>query len=141
DLNIEIAETDRRDEIGVLARALAIFREHSLALRQRELELRAARDEAILADRSKSEFLANMSHELRTPLNAVLGFAELMRDEIFGKLGDPRYRGYAADIHSSGAHLLGIINNILDLAKIDAGKMALHEQEIDLAALCAATAR
>jgi signal transduction histidine kinase len=110
-------------------------------LRERERELRVARDEAVLADRSKSEFLANMSHELRTPLNAVIGFSELMRDETFGKLGDTRYRDYVMDIHASGVHLLGIINNILDLAKIDAGKMTLHEQDVDLATLCASAAR
>jgi signal transduction histidine kinase len=141
DLDIEIADAERRDEIGVLARALTVFREHSLALRLREAELRAARDAAIVADRSKSEFLANMSHELRTPLNAVIGFAELMRDETFGALGNERYRGYAADIHGSGSHLLAIINDILDLAKIDAGSMTLREQEFDLASLCRAAIR
>jgi signal transduction histidine kinase len=141
DLDIEIENAERRDEIGILARALTVFREHSLALRQREAELRAARDAAIVADRSKSEFLANMSHELRTPLNAVIGFAELMRDETFGALGNERYRGYAADIHGSGTHLLAIINDILDLAKIDAGSMTLRELEFDLAALCRAALR
>jgi signal transduction histidine kinase len=138
DLHVAIDDGERRDEIGVLAQALRVFREHGLALRQHEAELRAARDAAIVADRAKSEFLANMSHELRTPLNAVIGFAELMRDEVFGKLGNDRYRGYAADIQSSAAHLLAIINDILDLAKIDAGSMELHESEVDLAALCAA---
>jgi signal transduction histidine kinase len=138
DLEIEIDEVERRDEIGILARALKVFREHSLALRQREIELRTARDAAINADRSKSEFLANMSHELRTPLNAVIGFAEMMRDEVFGELGNDRYRSYAADIHGSGSHLLAIINDILDLAKIDAGSMQLREQEIDLVSLCKA---
>jgi signal transduction histidine kinase len=141
DLNIEIENAERRDEIGILARALTVFREHSLALRQREAELRAARDAAIVADRSKSEFLANMSHELRTPLNAVIGFAELMRDETFGALGNDRYRGYAADIHGSGTHLLAIINDILDLAKIDAGSMTLREYAFDLASLCRAALR
>jgi signal transduction histidine kinase len=139
DLQVVIEDGDRRDEIGVLARALKVFREHGVALRQHEAELRAARDAAIVADRAKSEFLANMSHELRTPLNAVIGFAELMRDEVFGKLGNDRYRGYAADIQSSAAHLLAIINDILDLAKIDAGSMELHESHVDLAALCAAS--
>ena len=139
DLQVVIEDGDRRDEIGVLARALKVFRAHGVALRHHEAELRAARDAAIVADRAKSEFLANMSHELRTPLNAVIGFAELMRDEVFGKLGNDRYRGYAADIQSSAAHLLAIINDILDLAKIDAGSMDLHESHVDLAALCAAS--
>jgi signal transduction histidine kinase len=136
DLDITIEDGGRRDEIGTLAQALRVFREHGIAVRQHESELRAARDSAIVADRSKSEFLANMSHELRTPLNAVIGFADLMRAEIFGKLGDDRYRGYAADIQSAAGHLLAIINDILDLAKIDAGSMELHEAEIDLAAVC-----
>ena len=138
DLDIAIEDRGRRDEIGVLAQALRVFREHGIAMRRHESELRAARDAAIVADRSKSEFLANMSHELRTPLNAVIGFSDLMRAEVFGKLGDDRYRGYAEDIQSAAAHLLAIINDILDLAKIDAGSMELHEGDVDLAALCAA---
>jgi signal transduction histidine kinase len=141
DLDIMIHDVERKDEIGVLARALRVFREHGIALRHREAELRTARDEAIFANRSKSEFLAIMSHELRTPLNAIIGFSAVMRDETFGALGNARYRSYANDIHSSGAHLLAIINDILDLAKIDAGRMELHEENVDLVALCAAALR
>ena len=77
------------------------------------------------ANRAKSEFLANMSHELRTPLNAINGFSEIMVHEMFGALGDARYRGYAQDILSSGQHLLALINDILDMSKIEAGKMNL----------------
>jgi two-component system cell cycle sensor histidine kinase PleC len=77
------------------------------------------------ANKAKSEFLANMSHELRTPLNAINGFSEIMVGEMFGQLGDPRYKGYAQDILSSGQHLLALINDILDMSKIEAGKMAL----------------
>ena len=77
------------------------------------------------ANRAKSEFLANMSHELRTPLNAINGFSEIMVHEMFGALGDARYRGYAQDILSSGQHLLALINDILDMSKIEAGKMSL----------------
>ncbi len=110
--------------------------------RQKEREatfaaMHKAKEEAEQASRSKSEFLANMSHELRTPLNAVIGFAELMRSEAFGALGD-RYLDYVTDIHRSGAHLLAIINDLLDLAKIDAGHMELHEEAIDLASVCRA---
>lgn len=77
------------------------------------------------ANRAKSEFLANMSHELRTPLNAINGFSEIMMNEMFGPLGDERYKGYSQDIHSSGQHLLALINDILDMSKIEAGKMNL----------------
>jgi two-component system, cell cycle sensor histidine kinase PleC len=84
------------------------------------------------ANRSKSEFLANMSHELRTPLNAVNGFSEIMLREMFGPLGDERYVDYVKDIHTSGEHLLALINDILDMSKIEAGKMTLQKEPIDL---------
>ena len=103
--------------------------------RNAEGELRQARDESELANRSKTEFLANMSHELRTPLNAIIGFSEIMRDELLGPLGDSRYSQYARDIHGSGAHLLEIINDILDLSKIEAGKHELIEETVELSAI------
>src|ERR1019366_9258209 len=82
-----------------------------------------------------SAFLANMSHELRTPLNAIMGFSEVMKDEHLGPLQNPRYLAYAGDIHASGRYLLGIINDILDLSKIEAGKMSLDSaEEFSLAA-------
>ncbi len=84
------------------------------------------------ANRAKTEFLANMSHELRTPLNAVIGFSEVIKNQIFGPLGNQRYADYAGDIHASGEHLLRIINDILDLSKIEAGHMELHEESVDL---------
>lgn len=80
----------------------------------------------------KSEFLANMSHELRTPMNAILGFSEVIKDELMGPNGRPDYRSYAADIHSSGSHLLTLINTILDLSKIEAGRFDLQEEDVDL---------
>ena len=83
---------------------------------------------------AKSQFLANISHELRTPLNAILGFSEIMKSEMFGPLGSPQYRGYAADIHDSGSHLLTVINDILDLSKIEAGKFELNEEDCDVRA-------
>ena len=89
--------------------------------------LAASVEQSEAANKAKSAFLANMSHELRTPLNAIMGFSEVMRDEHLGPLNNPRYAGYAADIHSSGRHLLGIINDILDLSKIEAGKMSLDD--------------
>ena len=94
-------------------------------------DMRAAKEDAEMANRAKSEFLANMSHELRTPLNAVLGFSEVLVNEGFGPLGNERYRGYAQDIHASGTHLLGIINDILDLSKGAAGKLELVEEWVD----------
>ena len=89
------------------------------------------------ANRAKSEFLANMSHELRTPLNAVIGFSDVMRQEMLGPVGTPAYLGYAADIHSSGEHLLSLINDILDLSKIEAGKFELRESEFDMGEIVA----
>jgi two-component system cell cycle sensor histidine kinase PleC len=89
------------------------------------------------ANQAKSEFLANMSHELRTPLNAINGFSEIMAGEMFGPVGDPRYKGYAADILKSGQHLLSLINDILDMAKIEAGKMTLYYEKVSLQEVCA----
>ncbi len=85
------------------------------------------------ANQAKSEFLANMSHELRTPLNAINGFSEMMAEEMFGPLGDKRYKGYATDILASGQHLLALINDILDMSKIEAGKMSLHPEPLQIA--------
>jgi len=96
---------------------------------QRERELERARVEAEAASRAKSTFLAMMSHELRTPLNAIIGFAEIMRNEIIGKLGDPRYVEYADDILQSGRHLLETLNDVLDVAKLESGQMGV---EVDI---------
>ncbi len=101
--------------------------------KEAELALVAAKEEAELASRSKTEFLANMSHELRTPLNAIIGFSQVMADEVLGPLGSARYAGYARDIASSAQHLLGIISDILDVSKLEAGKVELDDDEIDLA--------
>ncbi|MBV8653537.1 MAG: PAS-domain containing protein [Alphaproteobacteria bacterium] len=95
-----------------------------------------AREAAEAASRSKSEFLANMSHELRTPLNAVMGFAEIIRDALMGPV-DQRYQDYARDIYESGGHLLSVIKDVLDLSKIEVGRLDLQEETIDLAALIA----
>lgn len=101
--------------------------------REEEERLRDARDTANSANRSKTEFLANMSHELRTPLNAIIGFSEAIDKEIYGEIGNSHYKEYAQDIHNSGIHLLNIINDILDLSKIEADKFELTEEVIDLA--------
>jgi PAS domain S-box-containing protein len=94
--------------------------------RKTEEELRAAKTKAERASSQKSDFLARVSHEIRTPLNAVLGFAELMMEERFGPLGNDRYRDYLRDIHESGAHIISLINDLLDLSKVEAGKLELN---------------
>ncbi|MDO8838398.1 MAG: HAMP domain-containing sensor histidine kinase [Parvibaculum sp.] len=95
----------------------------------------AARARAEEANRAKSHFLANMSHELRTPLNAIIGFSEVMSSEIFGKHVVPTYREYADDINRSGQHLLGLINDVLDLSRIEAGRFQITEEDVDIAQL------
>ena len=97
-----------------------------------EAELREAKDAAEKASRQKSEFLAKISHELRTPLNAILGFSEVMRMERFGEIQNEKYRGYVNDIHASGAHLLSLINDLLDLSKVEAGKLELNFTSVAL---------
>ena len=111
------------------------------ALKARENELRLAKEAAEVGSKAKSEFLANMSHELRTPLNAIIGFSDLIEREVYGPSGHPNYRQYAANIQDSGRHLLAVLNDILDLSKIEAGKLALVEHEIDLAAVVASVVR
>jgi len=97
---------------------------------KRESDLARARAEE--ANRAKSHFLANMSHELRTPLNAIIGFSEVMSSELLGKHAVPTYREYADDIHRSGQHLLGLINDVLDLSRIEAGRFQISEEEVSI---------
>jgi len=100
-----------------------------------EAELTRTRDEAESASRAKTQFLANMSHELRTPLNAVIGFSEILNRELFGALGEARYRDYARLIHESGEHLLNVVNDILDISKIEAGKFKIVKEPFEVASL------
>ncbi|WP_372929556.1 PAS domain-containing sensor histidine kinase [Methyloceanibacter sp.] len=100
-----------------------------------EAQLLKARDEAESASRAKTQFLASMSHELRTPLNAIIGFSEMLNKELYGKLGDARYRDYSRLIHESGEHLLNVVNDILDMSKIEAGKFKIVKEPLDVAAL------
>jgi two-component system, cell cycle sensor histidine kinase PleC len=118
---------------------------HTLMLRHDREQLAQAliaeKSRTELASQAKSDFLATMSHELRTPLNAIIGFSEVMQEEIFGPLGTPRYVEYCTDIHASAQHLLSLINDILDSAKVEAGKYELHEEPTDLPQLVEASAR
>ena len=126
---------------------------HDLSLARRAEEERARelaelnrkymkeKDRAEAANQAKSEFLANMSHELRTPLNAIIGFSELMAQALFGPLGSERYEEYAGDINSSGKYLLGVINDILDMSKIEAGQFSMEREAIDLCPLIRETVR
>ena len=108
----------------------AVLRDLS-AWKNAEQGLTKARTEAERASADKSEFLARISHELRTPLNAILGFAEVMMDERFGSLGNDRYRDYMKDIHRSGEHVMSLVNDLLDLSKIEAGKMDMTFTAVD----------
>jgi PAS domain S-box-containing protein len=104
-------------------------------------QLRHAKAEAEAASAAKGEFLAVISHELRTPLNAIIGFSDLMAKEILGSIGTPKYREYAVDIFNAGQHLLALISNILDMSKIEARKMELHEAVFDVGAAIEASLR
>jgi signal transduction histidine kinase len=113
--------------------ATGIFLVYQLRRKEQlQAELTSAIEMAKAASRAKSEFLANTSHELRTPLNAIIGFSEAIKGGMFGPLS-ARYRDYAADIHDSGTHLLGLINELLDLAKLEAGQFTLNDETLDIA--------
>jgi len=127
--------SDRRTRLGGMVTVYTdvtdlVERGDELARSQRDLRL--AKEQAEVASRTKSQFLANMSHELRTPLNAIIGFAEVIEREFFGPVGVPQYASYAADIHRSGQHLLSLINDILDLSKVEAGRFEIVEQDFAL---------
>jgi signal transduction histidine kinase len=133
-LHGDIPFGERPDEIGQFARALKMFRDGAverMRLEKALVESRVAQETAETSNRIKSEFLANMSHELRTPLNAIIGFSELMQFQIYGDL-PARYVEYVTLINEAGTHLLNLVSDILDLAKIEAGKFELDPREVDL---------
>jgi PAS domain S-box-containing protein len=132
---VEMAAT--RVEMQGQACMLVVARDITERKRAEEIML-AAKEQAELATRAKTEFLANMSHELRTPLNAIIGFSEIMTTGLLGPIGSDKYREYAHDIQSSGLHLLELINDILDLSKIEADKAELHEEIVDVARIITA---
>jgi signal transduction histidine kinase len=131
----------KAQETERLRRHVAELQESKRELEATGADLRTALDSAAASNRAKSQFLATMSHELRTPLNSVIGFAELLGVELHGPMGDARYRDYASSIRDSGAHLLALINDVLDFAKIDAGRLELAEEEIDIGELFEASLR
>jgi signal transduction histidine kinase len=132
-----LMSVDRTDDGGTVEvwNDITELRLREAAIRAAEEEARAARDLAEAGNRAKGEFLATMSHELRTPLNAIIGFSEIIKNEMYGPVGKALYKDYAGDIHSSGKHLLSLISDILEFAKIEAGDLALGERSINLAAL------
>ena len=130
----EIPFGERADEIGQFARALRMFRDGALERMQLEkalVESRVAQETAETSNRVKSEFLANMSHELRTPLNAIIGFSEIMQHQMYGALSG-RYAEYVTLINEAGIHLLNLVSDILDLAKIEAGKFEIDPRAVNL---------
>jgi PAS domain S-box-containing protein len=119
------------EQTGKMIEAIAITRDVS-ERKEYEQRLLDAREKAETANRTKSTFLANMSHELRTPLNAVIGFSEILKRKMYGPLGDEVYDEYANLINESGTHLLDLINDILDMSKVEAGKMEIKPEPIDM---------
>ena len=120
-----------------LVQRLRAAKSESIIVSQHEeqADLVAARAKAEEDSVEKSKFLANVSHELRTPLNSIIGFSEILKDEVMGPLGMPQYKEYATDIHASGTHLLSLINDILDFSKADAGKLEVQIEEVDVTKL------
>jgi PAS domain S-box-containing protein len=118
-------------QTGALCNMISVSRDVTQRM-NRELEVKAAQERAESANKAKSRFLANMSHELRTPLNAVIGFTDLMRQRTFGPLGNERYEEYATLIYDSGQLLLDLISDMLDMAKIEAGRLELNYERVDV---------
>ena len=140
---VRLRESERRlmATIGDLSASRITLERQKAELSVANANYQAEKERAEAANRAKSEFLANMSHELRTPLNAILGFSEILQNQMFGPLGSDKYDEYSHDIHDSGKHLLNVINDILDMSKIEAGQMQINREKIDLAPLIEETLR
>ncbi|HTO30811.1 MAG TPA: ATP-binding protein [Pararhizobium sp.] len=140
---VRLRESERRlmATIGDLSTSRITLERQKAELSVANANYQAEKERAEAANRAKSEFLANMSHELRTPLNAILGFSEILQNQMFGPLGSEKYDEYSHDIHDSGKHLLNVINDILDMSKIEAGQMKINRETIDLAPLIEETLR
>ena len=138
-----LRDSERRlmASIGDLSASESRLKDKAIELSELNAKFLAEKDRAEAANKAKSDFLANMSHELRTPLNAIIGFSEILQNRMFGPLGSAKYDEYANDIHNSGKHLLGLINDILDMSKIEAGRLQLSCERIDIAPLIEETLR
>jgi len=132
-----VANETLKRNVGELEWSRNRLVQQAAQLRKLAHDATLARQKAEAANLAKSTFLANMSHELRTPLSAIIGFSEMMQREALGPVGSTRYRAYADDINSSGMHLLELVNDLLDLSKIEAGKMELSEDLVDIGQLIA----
>ena len=144
---VRVRRADTREERNVVLKGRVLFNADGNAvraigtmqditdLRRHERDLAEAKFAAEEANLAKSRFLAGMSHELRTPLNAIIGFSDVIRQKTFGPLSPPRYADYIDDIHRSGEHLLSLINDVLDMAKVEAGKFELSRESLDLGSL------
>jgi len=130
------AQDDANNELVILTHSfndmLTEIGERDRQLKKQNTELEKAKDAAESSNRAKSQFLANISHELRTPLNAIIGFSSILMNQLFGPLGHTKYTEYSKDINESGAHLLNIINDILDLSKAEAGRLSLNYEEVHI---------
>jgi len=124
-----------QDENGEITHFLGI-KENITDRKKTMEELVQAKESAELANHSKTQFLANMSHELRTPLNAIIGFSEILKEQMFGPLGSDQYVDYTSSIYDSGKHLLDVINDILDVSRIEIGNMEIRENDVNLSLLC-----
>ena len=133
--DLKLKEEMLQAQVVQLDAARSDAEHHAEHLARMARMLTREKERAEAASRTKSQFLANMSHELRTPLNAVLGFSDILKTEAFGPLGARRYKEYADDIHASGCHLLSLINDLLDMSKIEAGKYRLHREKAALASI------
>jgi cell cycle sensor histidine kinase DivJ len=135
-IDVEMRCRPALDALGHVSAVVAVTRDIS-ALKQRENELREAREAADRANQAKTQFLAHMSHELRTPLNAIIGFSEILKNDATSELQLERRREYAKLIHASGDHLLQVVNGILDMSKIESGMFDIVPEQMPLAPLVA----